>query len=414
MSRNFESFIDAYLAYANDDFVPEKFNLWSALSIVAGSLERKVWLPWSDTFSYYPNIYVLLVAMPGVGKSTALNKAIGLLQEMDEAQHKLKLIPSQVTEAKFIEIMGHSSPFEIGTRIHQQSSGYYWASEASNSLRNIYGDFIACLTDFYDCPPYWEKATLKDDKITLRNIALNLIAGSTFDYLGKLVTSDNIMGGFASRLFYVVQREKLNRSQKFQLGAKTPEQLQARRVFRAKLIEDLARIHQMTGPFTADAEFGAAWEAWYPNFETRRQQIESERLQSLIVRTNGNALKLAMLFSAAESNDKILRLRHWQRAIDLVEEMNAEIPLIFREAQANSSAENQGGLNQAIFKYLASNGNAVPLTRLKRQVALISQAPPYKVDSTINYLIANKAIRTVGASGSDLTVQLAVNPDNYL
>lgn len=414
MNRNFDSFIDAYLHYANDDFVPEKFNLWCGLSIVAASLERKVWLPWSDTFSYYPNIYVLLVAMPGIGKSTALNKAIGLLQEMNEETKKLKLIPSQVTEAKFIEIMGHTSPFEIGTRIHQQSSGYYWASEASNSLRNIYGDFIACLTDFYDCPPYWEKATLKDDKITLRNVALNLIAGSTFEYLGKLVTSDNIMGGFASRLFYVVQREKVIRDQKFQLGAKTAEQRQARGIFRNKLIEDLKQIHSLSGPFTADAEFGAAWEAWYPKFETSRQEIESERLQSLIVRTNGNALKLAMLFSAAESNDMVLRARHWERAIALVEDMNQEIPMIFREAQANSSAENQGGLNQAIFKYLSDCEGAIGLTELKRQIALMTHSPPHKVDSTINYLLANRAINTVAASGNDIMVKLAVNPNNYL
>src|SRR5690606_11504383 len=126
MSRHFDNFLDAYLEYANDDFVPEKFNLWSGLSAIAGALERKVWLPWGDTFSYYPNIFVLLVALPGVGKSTALNKAIGLLQEMNLKDNRLKLIPSQVTEAKFIEMMGFSNPFHIGTQIYNQSSGFYW------------------------------------------------------------------------------------------------------------------------------------------------------------------------------------------------------------------------------------------------------------------------------------------------
>ena len=216
--RNFPDWLDAYAQYSNDNFVPPQFNQWSGLSVVAGALERKVWLPWNDTFSYYPNIFVLMVSLPGAGKSTALNKAIGILQDMNARTSSLNIIPSQVTEAKFIDLMSAQTVFEYGTQMIYQSAGYYFASEASNSLKNVFGDFIACLTDFYDCPPFWEKATKKDDKITLRNVSLNLLAGSTFDYLSKLVTDDNIMGGFASRLIYVVHREKLVRKQKFQLG----------------------------------------------------------------------------------------------------------------------------------------------------------------------------------------------------
>lgn len=411
MKRNFPNWLDAYMVYAKDGFTPEQFNQWSGLSTIAGALERKVWLPWSDTFSYYPNIFVLMVSLPGAGKSTALNKAIGLLQEMDQRGGTMNLIPSQVTEAKFIELMGNAVPFEIGTKIHYQSSGYYWASEASNSLKNVYGDFIACLTDFYDCPPFWEKATKKDDKLTLRNVCLNMLAGSTFDYLSKLVTDDNIMGGFASRIIYVVHREKLVRNQKFQLGGTNSGADTARADYRRALIEDLTQIHKLVGPFRADAEFGKAWEQWWPAFEEKRQNNPSEKMQSLLVRTNTNVLKCAMLFSAARNNDRMLTIDDWDAALTVVEPIEAEIPAIFREAKS-SDTKSQEGLMQAIFKmFIAEPELMIPQLKTK---LLLAGFNPMMIEHSIKNLEAGGQFKHGSVSGAGIKMKLLTNPNDHL
>jgi len=410
--RNFPNWIDAYLAYAKDGFVPEQFNLWSALSVVAGSLERRVWLPWSDTFAYYPNIFVLLVSLPGAGKSTALNKAMDIFQEMNERNgNAVNILPSQVTEAKFIEMMGNAIPFEYGTKIINQSAGFYWASEASNSLKNIYGDFISCLTDFYDCPNKWEKATKKDDKVTLRNVCLNLFAGSTFDYLGKLVTDDNIMGGFASRLIYVVHREKLVRAQKFQLGGTGSDPSGARAGYRNALIQDLSQIYKMVGPFSASKEFGQAWEQWYPKYEEERQSNPSEKMQSLLVRTNTNVLKVAMLFSAARSDERVLRLEDWDAAMTVVEPIGAEIPNIFREAKS-SDTKSQDGLNQAIFKELLRSGEVL-LPDLKTKL-MFAGFDPRSIENCLKMMEANGAFKQSSVSAAGIKVKLVGNPNHHL
>jgi hypothetical protein len=350
--RRFPDFLKAYAAYSDDKFVPPQFNVWTGLSIIAGALERKVYLPWSDTYAFYPNIYVLLVSKPGVGKSVALNNGVKLLTDVSRKSGTLNIMPSQVTEAKFIELMGHGRSFmhkwveekvDDVTGVKQltpreltifQNSGYYFASEASNSLRNIFGEFIACLTDFYDCPEHWERATKKDGKrIQLRNVCMNILAGSTFDYLGKLITDDNIQGGFASRVIYVVHSEKLVRRQEFQNGLSAADH-KVRAEYRAALLDDLMTINKLTGPMVATPEFSAAWEKWYPEFEEKRQSYASEKLQSIAARTNTNCLKVSILLSAAESDDRILRLHHWEQARDLVEGVNAQIPSIFQEAKA--------------------------------------------------------------------------------
>lgn len=411
MARNFPNFLDAYMKWAKDNFVPEQFNTWSGLSIISGALERKVWLPWTDVFSYYPNIFVLMVSLPGVGKSTALNKALGLLMDMNARENKLNVIPSQVTEAKFIEIMGNASAFQVGSKLIYQSAGYYWASEASNSLKNVYGDFIACLTDFYDCPTYWEKATKKDDKITLRNISLNLLAGSTFDYLSKLVTDENIMGGFASRLIYVVHREKLVRTQKFQLGGAATDASRARDDYRRALIEDLGQIHKMVGPFTASPEFGRAWEEWYPKFERERQDNPSEKMQSLLVRTNTNVLKLSMLFSAARSDERILTIDDWDAALTCIEPIQKEIPAIFRESKALDT-KSQGGLNAAILRAFIMKGE-VTIADLQMALVMAGQSSQH-LERTLNVMRTAGRVVASGMSNGAVKFKFIGNPDEYI
>lgn len=400
--RHFSNFIKAYCEYTDDSFTPPQFNEWVAMSIIAAALERKVWLPWSDTFNYYPNIYVLLVTTPGIGKSVALNRGVDLLREMNAIEGRMHVIPSQVTEAKFIELMSQARPFQYGSKIINQSAGYYYASEASNSLRNIYGDFIACLTDFYDCPKVWEKATLKDDKITIRNCCLNLLAGSTFDYLNKLITAESIMGGFASRMIYVLEHGKTARKQDFQLGVGVNSEERA--AFRRKLIEDLRSIHSLVGPYSATEGYARSWERWYADFEERRVRTESEKLQSLMVRGNTNAIKISMILSAATGNDLLLKEEHWHEATSLIDSVEKELPTVFRAGQAGNTQE-QSGVTQAIFMVLSEG---ITDRRALRMRLLSMGHNVRKVDETLTFMSNNGAIRS---AGNELT--LLVNPNDY-
>ena len=417
MSRKFPNFLAAYAAYADDKFVPPQFNVWAALSIIAGALDRKVWLPWGDRYSFYPNIYVLLVSKPGVGKSVALNNAVDLLREMNRRTSTINIMPSQVTEAKFIELMGAGRSFTDRSSGKEltvfQNSGYYFASEASNSLRNIFGEFIACLTDFYDCPSSWERATKSSGKIELKNVCMNILAGSTFDYLGKLVSDDNIQGGFASRLLYVVHDEKLVRRQKFQGGLNGPEAKQLRAAYREAMVADLTEINAITGPMSADAEFSAAWEAWYPVNEEKRQAFQSEKLQSIMARTNTNVIKLSILLSAAESNDRILRLRHWEQAVALVEGVNAHIPGIFREAQANAGPRAKSGnpLANLIIRAV-QQGHTLTVIR---SMAIVQDFNAQRVDATIKALIDDGTLEGGAAvAGQGVRLRVKGDPNKHL
>lgn len=408
--RNFKDFLQAYLEYAHDGFVPEQFNTWSGISIVAGALERKVWLPWTIDFNYYPNMYILLVSMPGEGKSTALNRAVDLLLELHRSDRAVNLLPSQLTEAKLIELMGERRPVEYaGNKIGWQCSAYYYASEASNSLKDVYGDITTCMTDFYDCPQFWEKATKKDDRITLENVSFNLLAGSTFDYLGKLVTNENILGGFASRLTYVVSRESTVKHQKFRF--EVPTENKEKMQYRAALIDDLRMINQMVGPFRGDAGYGAAWEEWSPVFQQRRIDMPSEKMKSLLVRMNTSLYKLSMILSASESDDRVLKKHHFDKAIELLEKTESTLPQIFREARS-SNVNTHDGLNAAIFMLFGKQNAIVDEKRLVGNLVL-RNFDPLKVEAQLKSMIGSGGIKMSVADGRTM-YQLLLNPDEHL
>jgi len=418
MSRKFKNFLEAYCEYGDDGFVPPQFNEWAALSIIAGALERRCWIPWSDTYSFYPNIYVLLVSKPGQGKSVSLGKAVDLLKDVSRKTGTLNILPSQVTEAKFIEMMGHGRSFmdtSTGKELMVfQNAGYYYASEASNSLRNIFGDFIACLTDFYDCPPYWERATKKDGKpIALKNVCMNLLAGSTFDYLGKLVSDENIQGGFASRLLYVVQQESVIKEQQYASG-QDPEIRGLREKYRAALIEDLTQISTMSGPMIATPEFGKAWEAWYPEHQRHVQGFKSEKLQSILARTNTNVLKVSILLSAAESNDRTLKLHHFEKAVELVESLNAKVPDIFLEAKAAQGSKGPGAtLASVVLSHVKKNPHA---TRDSIRNAVVATGlNKLNVDQMVDALIGSGTLGTGAAiAGRGVNIVLKGNAEDHL
>lgn len=411
MSRRiFDNFFDAYVEYFGDTFVPQQFQQWGCLSAVGAALERKVWLPWSDSWSCYPNIYVLFVSGPGEGKTQALNNAVDLLEDANKRLGgTINVLPNQATEAAFIKLLGHGRNFTIGTNIVFQNAAFYRAAEASASLRNVYGEFLACLTDLYDCPNRWERATVKDGitPITLKNVCINLLAASTFDYLGELVNDKNIMGGFASRLIYVLSQKREVVAQRFQNGGQSEEVRTNRAEYRKALIEDFMTIHKMQGKMIASPEFAQAWETWWVSSETQRKSYGSEKLQSLLVRQNLHMLKTSMILSACESDELVLHRRHWDKALELVEPAMKNIPTIFRESRAGSIDRGVKNIPHAIINAVMKNPN-INRDMLKTQLHM-NGAPMRDIDTMLHQMLVSGRL---GLEGNKFVI--LGDPDHYL
>ena len=404
--RNFPDFLTAYLDYARDGFCPDKFHFWAGVSLIAGALERKVWIPFEGGRFIYPNLYIFLLSAPGVGKSSAGNRAVDFMGELTHAEGDINFIPNQVTEAALIKATAAWKKFYLREKEHRHSSAYFYASEASNSLKEISGggDIFAMLTDFYDCPKTWMKQTVKDGVVTIYNLCFNMLAGCTFNYLKKLFPDDNIAGGFASRILYIVHDEKLIRTPKWPLAPEEETEL------KTKLLEDLTHIHHLVGSFKATPGYQKAYEEWFPKHDEYVQSLRSERMQAFLARKHTNILKLSMICSVSESDKMILEEHHWVRALGLMDELEQKLPKILD----HSAQDTQAGINRMILQTIKSKPDGVISESDLRKLMIVKGIEASKIEHTLGAIQKAGMVKLeIGAVGK-VQYRLLVDPNQYL
>lgn len=401
--RRLENWLAAYEQYAIDNYCPDIFHKWVGLSVLAGALERKVWLR-SSKAVFIPNIYILLVTYAGIGKSTAITRGVDFLERLkEEVDPEFKIIDEQTTEANLVKLMEVRQEFALSeTKRVFHSTGFFHASEASASaLQNTHGTFTSTITGFYDCPKVFRKSTLTNGQIELRNVCFNMLAGATFDYLKTLVNESSVMGGFASRNIYVVNKERLIRTPKWNEFAEADPIVE-------ELFEDLKTIHALSGQFRPTKAFIDAWEAFQPESDRQLAALQSPRLESLAARKSLNTTKVAMLLSVAESNDLVLDLHHWEQAMALMDDVAKDYPYILSQG-AIAAKDTQSSITQVIGQTLKSKGSGLTRSNLKA-AALRNGNDADRIARTIDMMIGANWISV----DSDDCVHLIVDPDTYL
>lgn len=405
MARNFPCFLTAFEQYAKDGFFPDRFYEWIGRSILAAAVERKITLN-QGRIHYVPNLYVLLVSHPGGGKTTAINSGVDLIEEI-QAQHNpdLNIIHEQTTEPAFIESMKIEQRLQTGPTSFEyaHSSGFFYASEASASaLQNVCGNFTAALTLMYDCPKVFRKK-IKGEKheTKIKNACMNVLAGTTFDFLKTMVNETSAMGGFASRLIYVVETERKVRKSKWGASQELDSTLGR------KLVEDLVQIHKLYGPMVPTKGFTARYEEWSPKFDQEQINLNSPALEAINARKNNSLIKLSMLLSISESNALIVTEEHFDRALTIIEDVYKDTPQILIMA-AMANKQSQSGANQVIMQTLKKNGGEMTLSALKGAV-LSNGNPVDLILRTIDYMMGSGII---AYDASTLSVKLLIEPNS--
>lgn len=403
--RQFPCFLTAFEVFGEDNHTPPRFNTWVGLSIIAAALERKVWIQHSQSVVHYPNIYVFLVALPGVGKSTALNRGVDLLQTLALETKKIRIMPNKSSDAALVEEMVRSkNSFLYKDRIQYHCSGFFFASEASDSFAEVYGDITGTMTSLYDCNKMWKKTLKSSGESVIQNACFNMLAGTTFQFLGNLVTKQNVTGGFASRIIYV-KGEKAKPSRRTFL-TDFEDIDEAKQAYEMSLVNDLKRINEMVGPFSSTPEFREAWAEWDYENQVRQSEMSSEIMQSLVVRTSTLMDKLCMILSASESSDRIVRLSHFKKAKQLIIDTQEDLAGLFLAARANNT-ETADGLKSAFFGKL-SQGKPVSREDLTASLVLAGY-DVRKVQSFVQTAIENKIVRLSGG-----LLELLINPNDHL
>jgi hypothetical protein len=319
--------VDTFVEYSKARGSPELFRRWAAISAVAATLERRVWLR-SNFGHTYPNLFIVLVGSPASGKSVAANQAMSYPQEISE----LHFAPNNVSRASLIDALAKANrivPHPGAMPDHFNALTAY-ARELAVLIPGWDSEFMAHLTDLWDCEPYREEKRGGDLKIFIENTWLNLLGCCPPNYLSDTLPITAWESGFISRTILVYSAGETTIP--LMLGA----QMAAADARHSILRSETKRLFALGGEMLFTDEAAAAMIAW--NNAGCPPRVTHPRLQNYNGRRTAHMMKLCMVASASRGSDLTITLEDYQRALGWLSEAERNMPGIFVAMQTGGDA----------------------------------------------------------------------------
>lgn len=323
MKRHLSDWIEGFLEYMDGTEPPVLYREWGAISTIAGALQRKCWGDWMR-FTWYPNMYIILVGPSGIGKNQVIDEVERFLSNLS-----IPLAPTSGSRQGITQTLVESNKIEVsadGSVIPQHSSLTILCQEFVTFIGYNDDDFITVLTDWYDCGGIsgdWSYRTIGRGEEKAASIFVNIIGGAVPTTLREALPSTALNeGGFAGRTIFVYASQKAT-VQPWPVITKAQENL------KKLLIEDLQSIYQLHGRFTVTEDFRNRYIDWYVDTYDRRPPFTSEVMAPYMARRRLHLSKLCMIVSASCRDDMVIDLPEIERAIDILERTEILMPRTF-------------------------------------------------------------------------------------
>ena len=382
--RNVSSWLDSFVELTKTRHSPENFRLWSAASAVASGLQRKVHCRIMGR-ELYPNLFILLVADPGVGKSNAIFSARDIITR----DKRIKMAPQRITKEAFYMVLEESAANLIipGEAIQTHHSLSAFIDEFGVFVRRGDLDFMADLADLYDCPTRFQYRTKHQVSQDLAKAWFNFISGCTPAWVKESFTEIALEQGFPARIIAVYGSQK-SIPDLWSTGTEDTDNDKLRDV----LVEDFAEICELRGEFIWQSEAARMFQSWVS--DGMKPFPQDPRLRHYCTRRIMHVAKLSMVVSASESNELVITLEHFRRARDIL--MGAELEMHKAYAVVGKNpyfAAVEGVLRYAIAEYRRTKQPVMENT-LRR---VLEREVPYNlVLQIIDQVVATGRLKTLG------------------
>lgn len=327
--RHYPDWLRAFCDYASYGEAPRKMYFWTGAATIAGALRRRVWID-QRYFQWYCNLYVILVAPPGiVSKTTTADTGMKLLRKVPG----IHFGPSVITwQALVSEFAASVEAFEYQGEMLPMSALTISSGEFGNLVSPRDTEMVDMLVNLWDGKPF-KKVTKSSGSDEVVNPWINLIACTTPDWIAGNFPEYMIGGGFTSRCVFVYADAK----DKYVAypGVQVPPDMSETE---AKLIEDLSHISEMAGEYRLSPkaiDWGTEW--YQRHYEKDSKEIDSTRFGGYIARKQTHIHKLAMILAAAQRDEPIITAEDLQISAVMVSDLEAEMGKVF--ARIGSSPE---------------------------------------------------------------------------
>lgn len=312
MSRELTNWLDSYLEYTENSESPISYHTWAGLSVVAGALQRRVYLKWGLGQVIYPNLYIVLIGPSG---RTRKGVALGIAKDFLKQVPGVTVVPesSSGRQAMILAMKRAAKNFQDPTDgiIKFHCSVTAFSEELSVFLGQGDIAYLSNLTDWYDSKDDWEYETVGRGKDSLQGLCLNLCGGTAPDWIQSMIPQEALGGGFTSRVIFIVEEKKRKLVPEYTLDDAAVELGQ-------KLTRDLERIAQLTGEVRFEDDAKELYKSWYvtetEKLDNGNPAVADRRFAGYCERRATHLRKLMLVCSACRGDDLLINTADFHKA----------------------------------------------------------------------------------------------------
>lgn len=347
MARKLEDWIDAYQEYTTNTESAKIFHRWCAMSAIASALRRKVWFEFGR-ISIFPNLYIVLVADPGVARKT---QAISFQEEILSQISGIVLSADATTPQALLDDLEEAA--SSVTMPDNTAFTHCSLTICSGEFESFIGGkkdndrMIITLTDLFDCKQRPYKTRTRHSKSNIiPHPFLNLIAATTPDSIANSLPPTAIGGGLTSRIIFIWAPGKEKKID-------VPELNVTAAAIREKLITDLAAIARISGAYKFSSDGREWWRDFYMGFDEQdpRRICKDNAFKGWYSRKPLFIIKVAMILTAAKRQATIVEPAELETALRFIEEAETTMVRTFNAVGRSDVAADVESIRQIVRQH---------------------------------------------------------------
>lgn len=345
-------FLEHYRQYTQGNETPEMVHIMLGLATLAGAAGKQYWLN-RGFFNVFLNLYVLIVAPPGVvSKSSSMDLSRKLLDDVGATVYS-----GAITKAKLVEDMVEAiktcrpdscEPFN-------HCSVTFLSDEFNMLLASGGIDIIRFLTEIYSTGDVFKDRTKGQGQYEIPYPALTLVGNLVPEWFGKNLANDASSTGLLARFIPIYEDTPRG---SFSKPVVHKDQLDHRK----KALEILFSIVNNSGEIKMTDAAEKMYDEWYG--KQKIEDTEQVRIAEYLARKiKVHSLKIAALMALGDMREEVETI-DVERAIHLLEKIDTRIRLAYMMAGANPHTTQ---INR-ILKVLNANGGRTSMKKLARML----------------------------------------------
>lgn len=418
---------ERWSSYTDGLTSPQNYVDWTWRYIISAALQRRVWLP-PKSNPCFANMYSILVGKRGVGKGLCISVAKDFLthwrledsiklarpningedkviaestietdlkvakdNEMQATNKQnsfsepllIPVAPDAITYESFVETIAESyrrvNYVGFDEKLQKPKLNIYGHSsiclclpELASLLRKRTEDTVNFMLGLYDCPEDYTYKTKTQGCDRVKRGCLNMLAGTTPEFMQQILNEKLIDQGYGSRTFFIYGHK--DRKIAFWLPDITQEQLQHKK----ELLDHILKLTPLYGEVKLDNDTKSFLESWWQSYYGKWQN-KSPKLEGYYARKKVHVMKVAMAEHFGESLEMYIPKEIYQKAIDILEqeEKNMHLALTMESSNPLSRVAN------FMLELLNVNG---PMNFVDIMVATYHMADRKQITEALDFL----------------------------